>query len=142
MMGGHQVFLDALCSLSFEEACGEVADNVFVFFFTGLVGGVAAGVTCLVATDLVLLGYVEAAVVVPPEVLPFLLLAPLTLARTSLLGVAYGGAGVGALVACPLAVIAAMMSSTCWASVVVRMTLVAATSSSALTCSAASSEAE
>ena len=55
----------------------EVADNVFVFFFNGLVGGVAAGATCLVDTDLVLFGSVEAIVAVPPEVLPILLLDPL-----------------------------------------------------------------
>ena len=72
--------MDALRSLSFGEACGEVADNDFVFFFNGLVGGVATGAACLVDTDLVFFGSVEAAVAVPPEVLPFLLLDPLGLA--------------------------------------------------------------
>ncbi|KAH9649078.1 hypothetical protein KPL70_025843 [Citrus sinensis] len=135
-------FLNALRTLSFGEACGEVADNVFVFFFNGLVGGVATGTACLVDTDLVLFGSVEAAIAVPLEVLPFLLLDPLRLARTNLLGVGYEGAGVGTLAACPSTVMAAMMSSSCWASVGVRVTLVAATSSSALSCSALSSEAD
>ena len=54
----------------------------------------------------------------------------------------YEGAGVGTLAAYPSAVMAAMMSSSCWASVGVRVTLVAAASSSALSCSALSSEAD
>ena len=133
--------MDALRSLSFGEACEEVADNVFVFFFNGLVGGVAARATCLVDTDLVLFGFVKAVVAMPLEVLPFLLLDPLGLAWTSLLGVCCGGAGAGASAACPSTVMAAMMSSSCLASVGVRVTLVATASSSALTCSASSLEA-
>ena len=133
--------MDALRILSFGEACGEVVDNVFGFFFTGLVGGVAAGAACLVDTTLVLFGSIEAAIVVPSEVLPFLLLDSLGLARTSFQGVGCGGAGVDASAACPSAVMATMMSNSCWTSVGVRVTLVAAASSSASTCSASSSEA-
>ena len=72
----------------------------------------------------------------PPEVLPFLLLDPLGLARTGLLGVCCGGAGIGAST-----VMAVMMSSSCLAFVGVRVTLVATASSSASTCSTSSSEA-
>ena len=93
--------MDALRSLSFGEAYGEVTDNVFVFFFNGLVGGVAAGAACLVDTNLILFRSVETAVAVPLKVLPFLLLDPLGLVRTGLLGVGYRGAGVGASAACP-----------------------------------------
>ena len=117
--------MDTLCNLSFGEAYGgEVAGNNFFFFFNGLVGGVAAGATCLVDTDLVLFGSVEAVVTMPLEVLPFLLLDPLGLVQTSLVGVCCGGA-----------VIATIMSSSGLAFVGVRVTLVAPTSSSASTCS-------
>ena len=105
-------------------------------------GGVAAGAAGLVDTDLVLFCYVEAVVAVPPEVLPFLLLDPLGLARTGLLGVGCGRAGVGASATCPSAVMKAMMSSNCLASVGVRVTLVAAASSSASTWSVSSLEVE
>ena len=44
MTGCYQRFLDALPSLSFGEACGEVAGNAFVFFIAGLVRGVVDGV--------------------------------------------------------------------------------------------------
>ena len=74
MTGGPQRFLDALRSLPFGEACGEVADNVSVFFFTGLVRGVAAGAAGVVDTYLVCFGCGEAVVTVPLDVLPFLLL--------------------------------------------------------------------
>ena len=84
-MGEHQRFLDALRSLSFGKAYEEVADSVFVFFFNGLMGGVATGASCLVDTDLVLFGFVKAVVAMPLEVLPFLLLDPLGLARIGLL---------------------------------------------------------
>ena len=75
MTGCYQRFLDALRSLSFGEACGEVAGNVFVFFFTGLVRGVMAGV----------------AGIVPLDVLPFVLLDYRGLVRTDWLGVCCGG---------------------------------------------------
>ena len=58
MTGCYQRFLDALRSLSFGKAYGEVAGNVFVIFVAGLVRGVVDGV----------------AVARPLEVLPFLLL--------------------------------------------------------------------
>ena len=77
----------------------------------------------------------------PSEVLPFLLLNPLGLARIGLLEVGCGGAGVGPSTVCPSAVMTAMMSSSCLASVGVRVTLVTVVSSSASTCSASSSEA-
>ena len=74
MTGGPQHFLDSLRKLPFGETCGEVADNFFVFFFTGLVRGVAAGVACVVDTDLVHFGCGEAVVTMPLDVLPFPLL--------------------------------------------------------------------
>ena len=117
--------LGCTCGLSFWEVCGEVADSVFVFFFNGLVGGVAITAACLVDTNLVCFGSVEAVVAVPPEVLPFLLLDPLGLARTGLLGVCCGRARVYASAAYPSAVMAAIMSSNYFASVGVRVTLVA-----------------
>ena len=104
-------------------------------------GGVAIGATCLVDTYLVLFGFGEAAAAMPPEVPPFLLVNPLGLTQTCLLRVCCEGAGAGALVACPSAVMVAMMSSSCLASVGVRVTLVAAASNSTSTCSASSSEA-
>ena len=82
MTGGHQRFLDALRSLPFGETCGEVADNLFVFFFTGLVRGVAAGAASVVDTDLVRFSCGEAAVAMPLDVLPFLLLDCRGLVRT------------------------------------------------------------
>ena len=75
MTGCYQRFLDALRSLSFGEACGEVAGNVFVFFIAGLVRGVVDGV----------------AVAGPLEVLPFLLFDCRGLMRTGWLGVYWGG---------------------------------------------------
>ena len=108
------------------DSYGEVAGNVFFFFFNGLVGGVAVGAACLVDTDLVFFCSGEAVAVMPPEVLPFLLLDPLGLARTCLLGVCCGEAGAGASAACLLVVMAAMMSSSCLASVGVRVTLLVA----------------
>ena len=77
----------------------------------------------------------------PPEVPLFLLLDPLGLARACLLGIDCGGAGAGASAACPSAVMAPIMSSSCLASVGVRLTLAAAPTSSASICSALSSEA-
>ena len=91
---------------------------------------VAVGAACLVDTDLVLFCSGEAIAAMPLEVLPFLLLNLLRLARKSLLGVCCGGAGAGALAACPSVVMAVMMSSSCLASVGVRVTLVVAASSS------------
>ena len=52
-----------------------------------------------------------------------------------------GGAGVGASAACPSAVMVAMMSSSCWAYVGVRVTLVTAASNYTSTLLASSSEA-
>ena len=78
MTGYYQRFLDALRDLSFGEALGEVAGNVFVFFVVGLVRGVVAGV----------------AVAVPLDVLPFLLLDCHGLVRTDWLGVCCRGIGV------------------------------------------------
>ena len=72
-MGCSQRFLDALRNLSFGEACGEVAGNVFVFFVAGLVRRVVDGV----------------AVAGPLEVLPFLLLDLRGLVRTGWLGVGW-----------------------------------------------------
>ena len=74
MTGCYHRFLDVLRNLSFSEACGEVAGNVFVFFCTGPVRGVVAGVAGVLATDLVRFGCGEVAVAVPLDVLPFLLL--------------------------------------------------------------------
>ena len=67
--------MDALRSLSFGEAFGEVAGNVFVFFAAGLARGVVAGV----------------AVAIPVNVLPFRLLDCLGLVRIGWLGVCCGG---------------------------------------------------
>ena len=140
-MGEHQRFLKALRNLSFGETCGEVANNVFGFFFTGLVKGVVVGVSYMIATDLVLFYRVETAAVVPLNVLPFLLLDGRRLVRTGWLGVCCGGVGVYASAAWPSAVMAAMISSSCLASAGVGVTLVAAAGSSASTCSISSSEA-
>ena len=92
-------------------------------------GGVVVGAACFVDTGLVFFDSGEATTAIPPEVPHFLLL-----------GVGCRGARVGALVACPSAMMEAMMSSSCLASVVVPVTLAAATSSSASTCSASSLE--
>ena len=73
--GCYQRFLDALRSLSFSEAYGEVAGNAFVFFVVGLMRGVVAGV----------------AVAVPLDVLPFRLLDFLGLVRIGWLGVCCRG---------------------------------------------------
>ena len=90
----------------------------FSFLFcNGLVGGVAVGAACLDDTDLVLFGSCEAVPATLPEVPPFLLLGPLGLARIDLLRVCCGGVGVGVLAACPLAVMAVMISCSCLASV-------------------------
>ena len=124
MMGCSQRFLDALCSLSFGEACGEVAGNVFVFFVAGLVRGVADGV----------------AVVGPLEVLHFLLLDCCGLVRTDWLGVCWGGSRVDASAAWPSAVMAAMIAISCLACSGVGVTLAAAAASSASTCSSSSAE--
>ena len=133
--------MDALPSLSFGDSYGEVAGNVFLFFFNALVGGVAVGAACLVDIDLVFFCFGEAVAAMPLEVLPFLLLDSLGLTHTCLLGVCYGGAGAGVSATCPSTMMAAMMSNSYLASVGVRVTLVAATSSSTSTCSALSSEA-
>ena len=47
----NQRFLEALCSLSFGEAFGEVVGNGFVLFAAGLVRGVIARVAIAVPTD-------------------------------------------------------------------------------------------
>ena len=124
----HDGLLSALfgctAQLVFGEACGEVAGNVFVFFFTGLVIGVVAGV----------------AVTVPLDVLPFLLLDCRELVRIGWLGVCCRGIGVDASAACPLAVIAEMIASSCLACAGVGVTLATAAASSASTCSISSSK--
>ena len=74
MTGCHQCFLDALRSLSFSEAFGEVAGNVFVFFAAEMVRGVVAGIAVAVLVD----------------VLPFHLLDGLGLVRVDWLGVCCG----------------------------------------------------
>ena len=140
MMGCSQRFLDALRSLSFGEACGEAAGNVFVFFFMGLVRGVVAGVAGVLATDLVRFGCGEVAVAVPLDVLPFLLLDCRELVRIGWLGVCCRGIGVDASAACPLAVIAEMIASSCLACAGVGVTLATAAASSASTCSISSSK--
>ena len=71
MIGCSQRFLDALRNLSFREACGEVAGNVFVFFVAGLVRGVVD----------------EVAVAGPLEVLPFRLVDCHGLVQTGWLGI-------------------------------------------------------
>ena len=101
----------------------------------------ATGAACLDETDLVLFGSGVSATTSPPEVPPFLLPVPLGLARVGLLGVCCDGARVGASAVCLSAVIATMISSKCFVSVGVRVTLAAAASSSASICSAVSLEA-
>ena len=133
--------MDALRSLPFAETCGEVADNVFVFFFTRLVRGVAAGVAGVVDTDLVRFGSVEAAVIVSLELPPFLLLDCHGLVQIGWPGVCCGGVGVDASATCPSTVMAVMISSNFLASAGVCVTLVAAAASSASSCSISSSEA-
>lgn len=85
--------------------------------------GVAVGTACRDETDLVFLGSGVAAAARPSEVPPFLLLDPLGLVRVGLLGVCCEGVGTGASASCPSAVIAAMISSRCFASAGVRVTL-------------------
>ena len=116
--------MDTLRNLSFGEACGEVAGNVFVFFVMGLVRGVEDGVV----------------VAGPLEVLPFLLLDCRGLVRTGWLGVCWEGSGVDASVAWPSTVMAAMIASSCLAYSGVGVTLAAAAASSASTCSNSSAE--
>ena len=134
-------FLDALRSRSLGDSCGEVASNVFFLLCNGPVGGVALGAAYLDETDLVLFCSGMSVVATPPEVLHFLLLGPLGLVRVGLLGVCCEGVRAGSLAAYPSAVIAAMISSRCFVSVGVRVTLAAAASSSASMSSASSSDA-
>ena len=141
MTVGPQRFLDALCSLPIGETCGEVADNFFVFFFNGLVRGVVAGAAGVVDTDLVRFGGVNAAVAVPLDVLPFLLLDCRGLVRIGWPGVGCGGVRVDASATYPLTVMAAMISSSCLASAGVFVTLAAETAKSALIGSVSSLEA-
>ena len=101
----------------------------------------AVGASCLVETDLVLFCS-SVSTATPPEVPLFLLLGPLGLVRVGFQGVYYEGARVGASAACPSAVIAAMISSSYFVSVGVRVTLAATASNSVTICSASSSEAE
>ena len=133
--------MDALRSLSFGETCREVAGNVFVFFVTGLVRGVGAGVSCMVDTDLVRFGCNEATITVPLNVLPFLFLDYRGLVQPGWVGVCCGGVGVEASATWPSAVMTAMISSSCLASAGVDVTLVVVAASSASTCSISSLEA-
>ena len=87
--------------------------------------GVVVSTTCLDKTDLVLSESGVAAAAGPPKVPPFLLLDPFGLVIVGLLGVCCEGAGIGASASCPSTVIAAIMSSRCFASVGVRVTLAA-----------------
>ena len=114
MTSHYQRFLDALRSLFFSEACREVAGNVFIFFFTGLVIRVVAGV----------------AVAVPFDILPFRLLDYCRLVRTGWLGVCYGGIRVDKSAAWPSVAMAAMIASSCLPCAGVCVTLVAAAASS------------
>ena len=133
--------MEALHSRSLGDSCGEVAGNDFFFLCDGLVGGVAVGAAGWDETDMVLFGSGVSTAAMPPEVPPFLLLGPLGLARIGLLGVCLEGAGAGYSAAYPSAMIAAMISSICFVSVGVRVTLAAATSNSASMCSASSLDA-
>ena len=101
---------------------------------------VATGVACLDETYLVLLGGV-AATTGPPGVLSFLLLDPFGPVIVGLLGVCCEGTGTEVSASCSSVVIAAMMSSRCFASAGVRMTLAATASNSASIGSASSFEA-
>ena len=121
----YQRFLEALHSLSFGEAFGEVTGNGFVFFAAGLVRGVVAEVVVAVLVD----------------VLPFRLLGCLGLVQIGWLGVYCGGVGVNASAAWPSAMMAVMTSSSCFACSDVGMALVAATASSISICSISPSEA-
>ena len=103
--------------------------------------GVATGVACMVDTDLVCFGSVEAAVTVPLEVLPFLLLDCRGLIQTGWPGVCCGGVGVDASATYPSAVMEVMISSSCLASTGVCVTLVATAANSTSICSISSSEA-
>ena len=133
MTGCYQCFLDALRNLSFGVACGEVAGNAFVFFFTGLMRGVVARVAGVLATDLACFSCGEVAVAVPLDVFPFLLLDCRGLVRIGWLGVCCGGIGVDVSAAWLSVVMAAMISSSCLASTGVGVTLVAAAANSAST---------
>ena len=82
MTGCPKCFLDALRRLSFGKACREVANNVLVFFFVGLVRGVGARVV----------------VAMPLDVLPFRLPDYRRLVRAGWLEVCCGGIGVDVLV--------------------------------------------
>ena len=141
MTGGPQRFLNALRSLPIGETYREVADNFFVFFFTGLVRGVAAGAAAVVDTDLVYFGVVDAAVVVPIDVLPFLLLNCHGLVQIGWPGVGCGGVGVYASATCPSALMVAMISSSCLASAGVFVTLAVEAACTASICSVSTSEA-
>lgn len=136
-----QHFLDVLRSRSLGDFCVEVSGNGFFFFVGGLVGRVDVGAAYLDETDLVLLGFSVVAAAGPPEVPPFILLNPLGLVIVGLLGVCCKGTGIGASAFYPSSVIAAMMSSRCFASARVRVTLVATAFSSASIGSASLSEA-
>ena len=81
--------MDALPSHSLGDSSGEVADNVFFFFYNGLVGGVIVGAACLDETDLVIFCSGVSAAVTTPEVPHFLLLSPLGLVRICLLGICW-----------------------------------------------------
>ena len=94
----------------------------------------------MVDIDLVRFGSVAAAVAVPLEVLLFLLLDCCGLVRTGWPGVYCEGVGVYASATYPSAVMAAMISSSCLASVGVCVTLVAAVANSASTYSISFSE--
>ena len=103
-------------------------------------GGVEVGASCLVETDLVLFCFGDAAAITLPKVLPYLLLGPLGLARTGLLGVCFRGVGARASAACPSDVMTAMISNSCFVSVGVWVTLAAVASNSASICLASSLE--
>ena len=103
--------------------------------------GVAAGVACVAAADLVHFGCGEAVVAVPLDVLPFLLLDCHRLVRTCWPGVCCRGVGVDTSATCPSAVMAATISSSCLASAGVFVTLAAEVASSVSTRSISSFEA-
>ena len=89
------------------------------------------GAACRDGTYMVLFVAGVPDVATPPEVPHLLLLGPLGVVRIGLLGVHCEGAGAGSSAAYPSSVIAVMISSRCFISMSVRVTLVVVASNSA-----------